>query len=90
MKFLFFALPLLAAAWSGHMCLSDDDADSIVQRSIVFLEHSDIAAANASAQSLFADDIQEYGDSINALRGDPVRTLTAVLTLLTIKAWHTR
>ena len=68
MKFTsILALLPLAAAWN---CLTDADAESIVSRSIIFLEHHDIALANATAQGLFAEDIQEFGDSINSLRGD--------------------
>jgi hypothetical protein len=71
MKFFYLALPVLAAAtWKD--CLTDADAQSYVDRSIIFLQHTNVPLANATAQGLFADDIQEFGDSINALRGDPV------------------
>lgn len=76
MKLLKFLTPLALSAWTvsawNGNCLSDSDAQSIADRSIVFLEHLDIDAANATAQGLFADNIQEFGDSINSLRGDAV------------------
>lgn len=60
--------------WEGwnNGCLSAAEAQSIVDRSIIFLQHLDIPLANKTAQSLFAPDIVEFGDSINSLRGDPV------------------
>lgn len=58
-----------AHAWS---CLSDAEAKSIADRSAIFLSHTDVELANQTAQALFADNIQEYGDSINSLRGDAV------------------
>lgn len=77
MKFLYaaLALPVLAAAsgkWNDNYCLSDADAQSYVDRSVIFLEHNNVPLANATAYGLFAEDIQEFGDSINSLRGDPV------------------
>lgn len=80
MKLLKFLTPLALSAWTvsawNGNCLSDQDAQSIADRSIIFLEHLDIDAANATAQGLFADNIQEFGDSINSLRGDAVSGLS--------------
>lgn len=60
----------LVSAWS---CLSDDDAQEIVNKSILFLQHRDLDEAREVAYDLFAENITQYGDSINFLRGDPVR-----------------
>ena len=62
----------LSSAVSAWTCLSDDDAQYIVNQSIIFLQHTDVDQARAIAYDLFAPDLMEYGDSINALRGDPV------------------
>jgi hypothetical protein len=62
----------LTSAWS---CLSDEDAQEIVDRSILFLEHRDVQAARDSAYDLFAENITQVSDSINFLRGTPVRHL---------------
>lgn len=75
------ALPAVAFAWNDWKngnCLSDADAQSIVDRSIIYLQHKDIPLANATAYGLFTSDIQEFGDSINALRGDPVCIATMI------------
>lgn len=66
-------LALFAGGTNAWTCLSDADAQSIADRSIVFLSHTDVALANETAQGLFADGIVEFGDSINSLRGDAVR-----------------
>ena len=58
-----------ASAWS---CLSDDDAQEIVNKSIIFLQHRDLDEAREIAYDLFAENITQYGDSINFLRGAPV------------------
>lgn len=60
--------------WNGK-CLTSAQAQSIVDRSIIYLMHTDVAAAVAAGNSLFADDITEFGDSINSLRGDAVSFL---------------
>jgi hypothetical protein len=79
MQFLkaLLALPLAAAVavpggWKDNNCLTDADAQYIISQSTVFLEHKDVAAAKAAAYSIFTEDIQEFGDSINSLRGDAV------------------
>lgn len=53
-------------------CLSDAEAAKYASDSAIFLSHTNIALANATAQALFADNIQEYGDSINSLLSEPV------------------
>lgn len=80
MQFLkaLFALPLVSAValkrgdWQDSSCLTDADAQYLISQSIVFLEHKDVPAAKAAAYTIFTEDIQEFGDSINSLRGDPV------------------
>ena len=64
------AAPLISA-WS---CLSDADAQDIVDKSIIFLQHRNITEARAVATELFDPDIVQYGDSINILRADPLGT----------------
>lgn len=54
-------------------CLPQSKAESIVDGFITILEHYDVAAANATAQTLLADDYQEISDSILSLEGKPVR-----------------
>lgn len=66
------SLTLLTGVAQAWYCLSDADAQSIADRSIIYLSHTDVELANQTAQGLFADNLQEYGDSINSLRGDPV------------------
>jgi hypothetical protein len=77
MKFLSLLTPIALSAWTvqahyQRSCLTDAVAKSIADRSAIFLQHTDVALANATAQELFAENIIEYGDSINSLRGDPV------------------
>ena len=62
----------LSATVSAWTCLSDDDAQYIVNQSIIFLKHTNITQARAIAYDLFAPNLLEYGDSINALRQAPV------------------
>jgi hypothetical protein len=82
-KMRFSSLPLMALAmapaatlawndWSS--CLTDAEAQSIVDRSIIYLQHFNIPEANATAQELFAPGLVEFGDSINSLRGDALGT----------------
>lgn len=63
------SLPL-ASAWG---CLSDDDASNIVERQKTFLAHQDPTAAVAAVETLFSPNLLELSDSINTLRGTPVR-----------------
>lgn len=81
MKLLNYLAPLALAAlgvqadwqpWGSDGCLTTAQVNYIVANSITFLSHEDVAAANASAQAIFAPDIVEFGDSINSLRGDAV------------------
>jgi hypothetical protein len=59
--------------WGGQgKCLSDADAAKYASDSAIFLSHTNVPLANATAQALFADNIQEYGDSINSLLSEPV------------------
>lgn len=69
----FIAPLLLAGVHATYNCLTYEEAKSIADRSAIFLSHLDVALANTTAQGLFAEDIVEFGDSINSLRGDPVR-----------------
>ena len=88
MKFLLALLPLLGAARCWSDCLTDADAESIAARSTIFLQHLNVQEANETAQGLFAEDIQEFGDSINSLRGDPVHYPLPTWLMLTLQAWH--
>lgn len=65
---LLLLTPTFVSAWS---CLSDHDAQDIVDKSIIFLQHRNIDEARAVATELFAEDIVQYSDSINALRAQP-------------------
>lgn len=64
------ALPA-ARSWSNCV-VTDKYAEYLVSQSIVFLEHKDLDAAKAAAYAIFDTNIQEFGDSINALRSAPV------------------
>ncbi|KPI42239.1 uncharacterized protein AB675_9841 [Cyphellophora attinorum] len=68
---LLLLLPAVVSAWS---CLSDADAQDIVDKSIIFLQHRNITQAREVATELFSPDIVQYGDSINILRADPLGT----------------
>lgn len=74
MKLLTLFTSVALASWGAQAwsCLSDADAQGIADASVIFLSHQDIDLANRTAQALFADNIVEFGDSINSLRGDPV------------------
>ena len=81
MKFsALLALPAIATAlsvrnnWKDNNCLTDADAAYLISQSTVYLEHHDVAAAKAAAYSIFTEDIAEFGDSINALKGDALGT----------------
>lgn len=84
---LALAAPSQWKDWKGsnsqkNACLSVEDALHIVDLSRTFQLKADYAAAKAAGEYLFAAvDYKEYGDSINALRGDPVCTSTIRLIL---------
>ncbi|KIX95415.1 uncharacterized protein Z520_08932 [Fonsecaea multimorphosa CBS 102226] len=89
MKFIYLLAPLslvagvMAAAHprrdSGWQdCLSQTEAESIVNQYISILEHTDVAAANATAQSLLDANYTETSDSILSLEGLPLGTATFV------------
>ena len=72
LRSLLFGLATFGASVQAWGCLSETDAQSIADRSIIFLSHANVTLANETAQGLFAENIQEYGDSINSLRSQPV------------------
>ena len=53
-------------------CLSHDDAQSILGKFIMVMEHQDVNAANETVHELLADSYSEASDSINTLSGRPV------------------
>ncbi|OAP54412.1 hypothetical protein AYL99_11513 [Fonsecaea erecta] len=59
-------------------CLSQAEAESIVSQYITILEHTDVATANATAQSLLDPNYTETSDSILSLEGQPLGTATFV------------
>lgn len=61
-------------AWHKYCPLTDQRAQEIADGSAIYISHTDVALANATAQTLFAPNIVEFGDSINSLRGDAVST----------------
>ncbi|KAK5937864.1 hypothetical protein PMZ80_009993 [Knufia obscura] len=56
-------------------CVSREHVQYLVDQETVFLQHTDLAAAQAAADAIFAADIEEYGDSINSLRQAPLGTI---------------
>lgn len=81
MKFLSFVAPfaLLSSAlavpggWNDwNNGLTQGDAADIVSKFTQILSHSDVKAANATAQALIGDGFFENSDSINVLAGFPV------------------
>lgn len=60
--------------WKGYKngCFDRSYIEGLVAQEIVFLQHLDVAAAVAAGNAIFDPNIQEFGDSINSLRGDPV------------------
>ena len=85
MKF-FAALASLAAVGSAvptpgnwgnwnQGCASRNHVQYLVDQSIIYLQHKDVAAGRAAAEAIFADNIIEYGDSINSLRQAPLGTI---------------
>jgi len=68
-----FASP--AAESYGNKCVTQQQAESVVNKIINIFEHlPNTNAANATAQALLAPNFQEFSDSILALEGRPVRT----------------
>ncbi len=70
--------------WHGHgpkcpesTCLTQADAETVVDSFIAIIDHPDVAAANASAQKYLADSFFEKSDSINLLAGYPVSSSRA-------------
>lgn len=84
MKFTTVAAATLALATSAFAaptwsnCLAQSEAESIVNRYISILTHSDIQTANATAQALLADDYEEISDSILSLEGQPVCLFSSI------------
>ncbi|OQV06603.1 hypothetical protein CLAIMM_11148 [Cladophialophora immunda] len=70
------ATPKRDSSWQD--CLSQSEAESIVNQYITILEHTDVAAANATAQSLLDENYTETSDSILSLEGQPLGTATFV------------
>lgn len=59
--------------WSDWQnCLSQSQAETIVNEYASILTHSDPAAANATAQALLDVNYVEISDSILSLEGQPV------------------
>lgn len=82
------SLALLGAAVSGSAlpktrtadwqnCLTQSEAESIVDQYTSILSHSDVTSANATAQALLDDNYTEISDSILSLEGQPVSTYIA-------------
>lgn len=73
-----FAAPLIEerhdGKWEG--CLSRDYVQGLVDQERIFLLHANVTEARAIGYKIFDANIQEFGDSINSLRGAPVRYLT--------------
>jgi len=72
-----FATPKRSSDWEG--CLSQSDAETIVNEYMSILSHTpDVATANATAQALLATNYTETSDSILSLEGQPLGTATFV------------
>lgn len=80
-----FAAPTEVRRSDWSACIPQADAESLVDKYISILTHSDITTANATAQAILADDYQEISDSILSLEGQPVSLdiLCLVLHVLT-------
>ncbi len=67
-------LPIVSAwsKWDGGNCLSDADAQYIVDQSIIVITHPDLDAARAAGLALYVPDVVVNGDSINVLNDVPV------------------
>ena len=71
---LLISTSTVVSAWQ---CLSDANAAKIVNDSVALLLHAtpeQTDYARAAEYESLSPNIQQYGDSINALRGDPVST----------------
>jgi hypothetical protein len=68
--------------WQPAGCLTDARFQQLIDGFIIFLEHTNVPLANATAQAIFAPNIMEVGDSINSLRGDPVSDFILLLANL--------
>ena len=57
-------------------CVSRDHVEQTIEKAIVFLQHlsGTEEASRAAAEAIFDPKVVEYGDSINSLRGDAVRS----------------
>lgn len=57
-------------------CVSRDHVEETIEKAIVFLQHlpGTEEASRAAAEAIFDPKVVEYGDSINSLRGDAVRS----------------
>ena len=66
-----------APAYSAGSCLSQSDAETIVNRyaSIQSLTSSDLGGPKKTARKLLAPEFQETSDSLNELIGIPVSSL---------------
>lgn len=75
---LLFSTSTVVSAWQ---CLSDANAAKIVNDTVALLLHAtpeQTDYARAAAYETLSPHVQQYGDSINALRGDPVSTTPSV------------
>ncbi|KAJ9614996.1 hypothetical protein H2200_001070 [Cladophialophora chaetospira] len=68
---LLIALLPIVSAWS---CLSDSDAQYVVDQSIVVIKHPDVDAARQAGLALYAPNVIVNGDSINVLNDVPLGT----------------
>lgn len=83
----------IASAWE---CLSDADAQNIIDRQRTFLLRQNVTAGREAVETLFSPNLLELSDSINALRGVTVSPFSerpfiiATTTILTFlpPAWH--
>ncbi|EXJ77622.1 hypothetical protein A1O3_09850 [Capronia epimyces CBS 606.96] len=57
-------------------CLSQGEAESIVNQYISILTHTNVTAANATAQAVLDNNYTEISDSILSLEGQPLGTAT--------------
>ena len=71
----FLAAGIIAPVLAGckpSTCLSDDDAQAVIDAFHDILTNPDRQAANATAQQVIDTNYQESSDSINSLAGYPV------------------